>query len=48
MSRKDSRLHDTGDFFPVMEFRTIRDETIVLPGDLLGKWNVVLLYRGRW
>jgi peroxiredoxin len=48
MAREQTKMHDTGDFFPVIEFETITGETVVLPGDLIGKWSVVLFYRGQW
>jgi hypothetical protein len=48
MAREQAKMHDTGDFFPVIEFKTLQDETVVLPGDLIGKWGVVLFYRGHW
>ena len=48
MAQAQGKMHDTGDFFPVMEFNTTTGETVVLPGDLIGRWGVVLLYRGHW
>lgn len=48
MAQEKAKMHDTGDFFPVMEFSTIDGETVVLPGDLIGKWGIVLFYRGHW
>jgi hypothetical protein len=48
MAQEQAKMHDTGDFFPVMEFSTITGETAVLPGDLIGGWGIVLFYRGHW
>ena len=48
MARSDSRLHDTGDFFPIIEFTTTSGDEVVLPGDYIGNWSVVLFYRGHW
>jgi len=48
MARAETKVHDTGDFFPVMEFQTTAGESVVLPGDLIGAWGVVLFYRGHW
>ncbi len=48
MAQAKGKMHDTGDFFPVLEFQTTAGESVVLPGDLIGGWSVVLLYRGHW
>jgi hypothetical protein len=48
MAQEQAKMHDTGDFFPVMDFNTINGETAVLPGDLIGGWGIVLFYRGHW
>jgi len=48
MAQEKAKMHDTGDFFPVLEFKTTTGETIVLPGDVIGKWSVILFYRGHW
>jgi peroxiredoxin len=43
---KGSRLA-TGDSFPDMQVKTTAGP-MSLPGDLRGKWSIVLLYRGDW
>ena len=39
---------NAGDTFPRMEWRTVDEETLVLPDDYAGRWTVLLVYRGHW
>jgi peroxiredoxin len=48
MARAKATILDNGDPFPALHCRAIGDESISLPGDFGGKWNVLLFYRGRW
>lgn len=48
MAHEKRTLLDTGDIFPEMSFRAISGKQISLPQDLLGKWSVLLFYRGHW
>jgi hypothetical protein len=48
MAQAQTKMHDTGEFFPLLEFETLADGDMMLPGDLVGNWSVVLLYRGHW
>jgi peroxiredoxin len=42
-----SVLHN-GDIFPTLEVAAVGGGAICLPGDLVGSFGVVLLYRGSW
>jgi hypothetical protein len=42
------KILDTGDSFPLMEFRVVRGATVYIPRDFSGHWNVFLIYRGHW
>ncbi len=48
MARQGSLILDTGDRFPALEMDSVSGERIILPVDFMGKWNVLLLYRGHW
>ncbi len=48
MAQAQTKMHDTGDFLPLLEFETTAGDSLMLPGDLVGNWSVVLLYRGHW
>jgi hypothetical protein len=48
VARLDSRLLDTNDPFPEMEFQLLSGETLKIPGGLGDGYAVVLLYRGYW
>ncbi len=48
MSRIGSKILDTGDFFPHLEFRLANEEFVSLPGDFGEGWNILLFYRGHW
>lgn len=48
MARAGSKILDNGDLFPAMQCKAIGDESISLPGDFMGRWNVLLFYRGHW
>ena len=48
MARKDVNILDTGDQFPEMDFDSVSDGRIKIPGDFRQKWSVFLIYRGSW
>ncbi|WP_237559992.1 hypothetical protein [Desulfohalovibrio reitneri] len=48
MPRPQSRTLDTGAPFPRPEMPTLQGDSCGLPGDLLGGYAVVLIYRGHW
>jgi hypothetical protein len=48
MARLDSKLLDTNDSFPEMEFQLLSGETLEIPDGLGEGYGVVLLYRGYW
>jgi len=37
-----------GDAFPAMSLNLVGGGSINLPGDLDGRFNIVLFYRGHW
>jgi hypothetical protein len=39
---------DVGERFPVVRAHRVRGGKIVLPGDVDGRWAVILFYRGNW
>ncbi len=48
MARNATRLLDRGDAFPVYRVSLVDGGTATLPADFLGRWAVVLGYRGHW
>jgi alkyl hydroperoxide reductase subunit AhpC len=41
------KLRD-GDQFPAMRVNTVAHGELNLPGDLKGRWAILLFYRGWW
>jgi hypothetical protein len=39
---------DTGNIFPTLTVQCVGGKTLALPGDLDGKYKVILFYRGHW
>lgn len=39
---------NNGQAFPQLQLPTIGERTLRLPGDLAGKYSVILVYRGHW
>ena len=48
MARENGPLLDVGDLFPTMEFVTVGGNSLKIPVDTMGKWTVLLFYRGDW
>ncbi|MEJ2184088.1 MAG: hypothetical protein P8Y66_11295 [Nitrospirota bacterium] len=48
MARADTPPLDTGDRFPQMAFQSTEGGTVALPGDLGGRWAVLIFYRGHF
>ncbi|MFQ5689828.1 MAG: hypothetical protein ACE5HQ_06115 [Gemmatimonadota bacterium] len=48
MAQPERRKLDAGDPFPALELRCTDGGTLTVPGDLAGKWVVLLVYRGHW
>lgn len=48
MAREGIGILDNGDSFPAMEFKDTDGNLIRLPGDLVGKWSIVIFYRGHF
>lgn len=48
MARENVHLLDSGDMFPSLEITTVSGNRLMIPEDLVGKWSVVLFYRGDW
>jgi len=48
MARKESRILDTGDIFPAIDFDSVDGGRIVLPKDFGQRWGIILFYRGHW
>lgn len=48
MAREKVAILDSGDLFPSLTFTTVDGNSLTIPGDLAGKWSVVLFYRGDW
>jgi peroxiredoxin len=48
MPRAQVPILDAGDLFPALELVTTDGSKLSIPGDLAGKWAVVLFYRGGW
>jgi len=47
MAREQGPMLDVNNAFPAMEFDTV-DGRLNLPDDTMGKWTVLLFYRGDW
>lgn len=43
-----ARQLNTGDPFPEYVVNTVDGSTLKIPQDLLGKYSVLLFYRGGW
>lgn len=39
---------DVGDHFPEVNLTFVDGSSMQLPAGLLGKWSVLLFYRGHW
>ena len=37
-----------GDRFPSMSLKLTSGESVILPGDMTGRYAAVLFYRGHW
>jgi hypothetical protein len=48
MAREKGPMLDAGDVFPSMEFATVGGNCLNIPADTMGKWTVLLFYRGDW
>ena len=48
MAREGKALLDSGDVFPGVEIQTVQGEILRLPDYAVGKWAVLLFYRGDW
>lgn len=48
MARKNCRILDTSDVFPVITMHAVDGGTIVLPMNFEGKWGILFFYRGSW
>lgn len=48
MAREQGPMLDVGDAFPSLEFATVGEDSLTIPADTLGKWTVLILYRGDW
>jgi alkyl hydroperoxide reductase subunit AhpC len=48
MAREQGPMLDVSDVFPPMEFATVDGNRLNLPDNTLGKWTVLLFYRGDW
>ena len=48
MRNKRFATLDTDDLFPILKLNLVNGGKMNIPADLLGKWSVVLFYRGGW
>lgn len=39
---------DNGITFPNLELRSTDGRSLILPGEFVGRWGIVLFYRGDW
>ncbi len=48
MQRSNCVILDTGDLFPRLDFELVGGDSISLPEDFGGRWNILFFYRGHW
>lgn len=48
MTRSEQHRLDTGNSFPELHVSTTNGRSLVLPGEFVGQWAVLLFYRGDW
>ncbi len=48
MARETGPILDSGDPFAGLTMATTAGGTLTLPADGLGRWTILLVYRGHW
>ena len=48
VAREQGPMLDVGDAFPSLEFATVGGNCLNIPADTMGKWTVLIFYRGDW